>query len=133
MQFTSCRRKEKKRQVIGGERVTLCVSGAKPSATHRHCYLPLAGGGWEEVLLTAGLPADTERSQSMWRQTPRKAISYLSQCTQDERMNTFIFTAAGIKYFLFVHRSFNDPSISWVQGTLFSISIFPSCLVTSAQ
>lgn len=61
MQFTSCRGKEKKRKATGGEGVRLCVSGARQSVTHRHCYLPLARGGREEVLLTAGLPADTEK------------------------------------------------------------------------
>lgn len=65
MQFTSCTRKEKKSQAIGseeGRKMRLCVGGARLSFTHRHCYLPLAGGGWEEVLLKAGLPADPERS-----------------------------------------------------------------------
>lgn len=33
--------------------------------TYRHCYLSFAGRGREEMLLTAGVPEDTERGQSM--------------------------------------------------------------------
>lgn len=38
--------------------------------TYRHCYLLLAGGGREEVLLTPGLPEDKQRGQLMigWTQ-----------------------------------------------------------------
>lgn len=33
--------------------------------TYRHCYLSFTGRGWEEMLLTAGVPEDTERGQSI--------------------------------------------------------------------